>query len=356
MIEHSRRALLAGGALALASVAAGAAVFTPRASRATAEPTAKPVTPSPEPVPVTRFGAPAQIACLVPRTSGAVMQQVEHTSTDEFFMTQSLLGSLPGLYTTVVSRSVGVSVSSTSNPELDAMTILDGGHGIGLHVDPREGGGYDVWMSLQGPFQQGDPDGGRLARFAYTPGTYTIDLIPGGVTYLPRFPNPYGELQEAVYSFDAAGGVALERMYDFRTGRFEHYTRRTISDIVSGVDRPIGRMTVPVNTPTMQGFATVDGSLFRWVGVSNGGTGVPVATDPMAVEQFDWRTGSRVAITPFPTLGQDGTGAWRGGAYEPEGCSVLRKPDGTVSLLVGVTVGAFGDRAWPLYELAPAAA
>ena len=110
-------------------------------------------------------------------------------------------------------------------------------------------------------------------------------------------------------------------------------------------------MIVPVDPPTLQGFTTVGGSLYRWLGVGNAGSGAAVEDDPMVLEQLDWATGKRIATTPFPTLGQDGAGAWRDGAYEPEGCSVHRGPDGTPSLVVGVTVGGAGDHAWPIYGL-----
>ncbi|MGT2426611.1 phage baseplate protein [Amnibacterium kyonggiense] len=367
MAEPTRRVVLAGGAVALASAAAAAvaaAVLVPRAVRpapsATADPTASPTpipttTPTPTTTPVAqappaRFGEPVLLASLAPRTSGAVMQQVERVATGELFMTQSQSGSAAGLYTTVVTRCAATPDGSGLNRELDAMTVLDGGHGLGLHVEPRAGG-HDVWMSLQGTAQQGDPDGGRLARFAYTPGVHAIDRIPGGVTWLPQFPDRFGQVQESIYTFDAARGVAAERMYDFRTGSDEQYTLRSVADLVGGVDRPLGRMTVAVDPPTMQGFAPVDGSLFRWVGVANGGSGAQVPGDPMALEQFDWATGDRIGVTPFPTLGQDASGTWRDGAYEPEGCSVLRDPDGGVALLLGVAVGTPGDHAWLAYRL-----
>lgn len=354
MVEVSRRLLLAGGTVALGTAAAAAAAASAAALTRSPVPAPIPVptaapSRSPEPLPAVRFGDPVPIASIVPKTSGTVMQQVECTPAGELFMTQSLTGSGPSLYTTVVSRCAVV--PSDPTPELDSMTILDGGHGLGLHIQPRDDGGHDVWLSLQGPVTQDAPDGGRLARFAYTPGVYAIEAIPGGVTYLPRFPNQQGLYQESVYNFDRAGGVAVERMYDFSTGRQEQYTLRRIDDLVAGVDRPIGRMMVPVDPPTMQGFTTVGGSLFRWVGLSNSGSGAPVAADPMALEQFDWGTGALVASTPFPTLGQDASGAWRDGAYEPEGCSVLRSADGSVSLVVGVAVGGAGDHAWPVYRL-----
>ena len=50
-------------------------------------------------------------------------------------------------------------------------------------------------------------------------------------------------------------------------------------------------------------------------------------------------------------LGQDAAGGWRDGTYEPEGCSVLRAPDGSVSLVVGVSVGGAGDHAPLVYRL-----
>ena len=366
MTEYSRRTLLVGGAVgaAAAGVAVAASALGPRAVRATAEggrrtrsasptPTTAPTTPVPppvQPVPPVALGAPVLAASPRPRTSGAVLQQLAIVATGEVFTTQSVPGSAPGLYTTVIARCAASPDPAAGNPEVDAMVVVDGGHGLGLHVEPRDGGGYDVWASLQGAVPQSAPDGGRLARFAYTPGVWSIEAIPGGAAWLPQFPNDLGEHQEAVYNFDGAAGYAIERMYDFRTGRQERYTRRRIDDLVNGVDRPEGRVMLPVNAPTLQGFATVDGSLFRWVGRANGGSGAPVADDPMTMEQFDWATGARVAATPFPTLGQDGV-AWRGGAYEPEGCAVRRAPDGRVSLLVGVTVGGPGDHAWPVYEL-----
>ncbi|WP_199706589.1 phage baseplate protein [Amnibacterium setariae] len=364
MIEYSRRALLVGGAVGVGSAAVAVAAFGARASQATVEtarptpspaappppsPTAAPTAPPPPPPPV-MLGPPAQVASLVPRTSGAVLQQVEVCRTGELFTTQSREGTAEGRYTTVIARSTGPATSATANPELDAMVVVDGGHGLGLHVEPRPDGGHDVWMSLQGPVPQSDPNGGRLARFAYTPGTWAIDGIPGGVTWLPQFPNDAGAPQEAVYAFDWDRGFAVERMFDFTTGRQERYTRRRISDLVQGVDAPCGRMTLPVNAPTLQGFATVDSTLFRWVGLGNGGSGAPVPSDPMALEQFDWVSGVRTAITPFPTLGQV-DGAWPGGAYEPEGCSVLRSPDGSAALILGVTTGPGGHHAWPVFAV-----
>ncbi len=346
MVEYSRRALLVGGGLVAGAAVLGAAVV---GSTAVSEERGSWV-PSSGTGRITRSPNPRQIASIVPRTSGTVMQQIELASTGDLYMTQSLTGSGPGLYTTVVSRNQGPSVSTVQNLELDSMTVIDGGHGLGLHIEPTDGGQCFVWLSLQGEVSQGDPNGGRLARFAYTPGVFTIYTIPGGVGYLPQFPNAYGEHQEAIYNFDWAKDSAVERMYDFHTGRQERLTRRSISDIVHGVDEPLGRITLPVNPPTLQGFATVDNTLFRWDGVSNSGSGAIVAGDPMAMEQWDWSTGVRIGTKPFPTLGQTLDGAWRDGAYEPEGCSVFRNPDGTASLLVGVALGVGGDHEWLVFE------
>jgi hypothetical protein len=269
------------------------------------------------------------------------MQQVELTPTGEFFITQSNTGTAAGLYTTVITRFPGTAGASATE-ELDAMVIVDGGHGLGLHIEVGPGGRKYVWASLQGDVQQGDPTGGRLARFRYTPGTFTIDAIPGGVWFARQFKNAYGEYQESIYNFDAAEGYVVERMYDFHTNHQERFTRRRITDLLLGIDRPLGRLVLPVNPPTLQGFATMNSTFFRWCGLSNAGSGSPVPTDPMSLEQYDWTTGARIATRSFPTLGQTG-GAWRDGAYEPEGCSVYREPDGTASLLVGLNTGLPGD-------------
>ena len=37
------------------------------------------------------------------------------------------------------------------------MTILDGGHGLGLHVEPRAGGGSEIWLSLQARSRRATP-------------------------------------------------------------------------------------------------------------------------------------------------------------------------------------------------------
>jgi hypothetical protein len=140
-------------------------------------------------------------------------------------------------------------------------------------------------------------------------------------------------------------------MYDFHTEHHERMTRRRLTDVMSGLDQPVGQLTLPVNPPTMQGFATVNDTLFRWVGVTNGGSGALVAGDPIGMEQYDWNTGSPIVTASFPTLGQE-NGAWRGGSYEPEGCSVYRLPDGTASLIVGVNTGAGAERQWLVYEFA----
>jgi hypothetical protein len=72
----------------------------------------------------------------------------------------------------------------------------------------------------------------------------------------------------------------------------------------------------------------------------------------MAMEQYDWNTGARIATKAFPTLAQMSDGTWRDGAYEPEGCSVYRERNGTASLIVGVTVGGVGDHRWPVFTFA----
>lgn len=340
MLEYSRRALLVGGGLAIGSAAVGGGGA---ASAATLARNPSGTTP------ITTLGDPARIATIVPKTLNTVMQQVELAPTGDLFMTQTRSGSAPGLMTTVVTRSAGPSVSASQNPELDAMTIVDGGHGLGLHIEAWGGGRSYVWASLQGQ-STGGPDYGRLARFRYTPGVFTIDAIPGGVRYLPRFKNAYGEYQESIYNFDWTRNLAVERMYDFHTGHQERYTRRRISDLVLGIDRPRGRMTLPVNPPTLQGFTTVNDTFFRWDGLGNSASGTFVTSDPMMLEQYDWTTGARIATKTFPTLAQMSDGTWRDGAYEPEGCSVFRERNGTASLILGVTVGGVGDHQWPVFK------
>ena len=164
-----------------------------------------------------------------------------------------------------------------------------------------------------------------------------------------QFTNAYGEHQEAIYNFDWAKGYAVERMYDFHTNHQERFTRRRITDVLQGVDRPLGRITLPVNPPTLQGFATMNTTFFRWCGVDNAGSGSLITSDPMSIEQYDWTSGARIGAKSLPTLGQD-DGSWLDGAYEPEGCSVYREQDGTASLLIGVTTGRPRNHDWLVYR------
>lgn len=369
MVEYSRRALLVTGGVTLGAVVVGGTALAVTAGRhpspspspmsapastpaSSPAPTLTPMpAPSPGTTPITQLGDPTWVASLAPATAPVVMQQVERIPTGEYFITQSVSGSGEERYTTIVSRYAGTATLFPPAQELDAMTVLDGGHGLGLHVELGADGAPYVWTSLQGDVPQRDPAGGRLARFAYTAGTFAIDAIPGGVQYLPQFPNGYGELQEAIYTFDWSKGYAVERMYDFHTNHQERFTRRAIGDIVSGVDRALGQLTLPVNPPTMQGFATANNTFFRWTGVSNGGSGSLVADDPITLEQYDWSTGTLIGTKAFPTLGQE-HGAWRDGGYEPEGCSVFRAADGTASLLVGMNTGAPAGHEWLVYEFA----
>lgn len=339
VLDFSRRALLAGGVTALGSALAGGTDLATAAPSSAATRWDR----STGTTPISRLGDPVKIASLRPTTSPNVMQAVELTRSGTVFMTQAKTGSAAGRDTTVITRCSG-----ETGAQLDSMTVIDAGHGLGLHVERRLGRDH-IWTSLPDGLGQVTTSGGRLARFRYSPGTFTIDAIPGGVWLAPQFTNMYGELQPSVYSFDWARGYAVEWMIDPHTGLQERFTRRRIEDVVSGRDRPVGRVTLACNPPTLQGFTTIDDTFFRWTGAGNGGSGQFVADNPMALDQIDWRTGALIARKTFPTLGQDGSGQWRDGAYEPEGCSVHREADGSATLLLGVTTGVAKDHEWPVY-------
>ena len=334
MVDLTRRiALMAGGAAVGATlvglrIAAGAPGTRPdvRALKPTRSATAVPeprttLPPLPDPIPFITFSR---------LSTPGVMQDFSYLpGTSTWFVTQRTTGSAPPYETVIVNR-----VDSSGTVQ-DAMTLLDGGHGLGIEADAQADGTY-IWLTWQGK----SPDSGwrenDFVRLRYTPGVWTRGQAAQqlALEILPVKDEP-----EAQYRFDWKNDSAVERHYDWN-GRTETYKRRRISDIRAGVLLPDDRIPVlplPVNLPTTQGFATIDDTFYRWLGTSTVDDAIDPA-DPIALQRFSWTTGELLSEQRFATLSRTGAG-WPGGKLEPEGMCMFREPDGTATLLVGDTTG-----------------
>ena len=152
-----------------------------------------------------------------------------------------------------------------------------------------------------------------------------------------------------MYHFDWARDLAVERHWNppqAGEAPTETFIRRRISDLRNGADDRLGQIRLRATPPTTQGFATVNDTLFRWLG-GGGSGGASNPADPIVLEQYSWATGQLVATGSYPSLWQP----WQDGVCEPQGLSVQREADGTASLILGLTTGVSGNHRYRLSKL-----
>lgn len=336
MSGSTRRGLLVGGFLSLSAAALGVGIAShgpgadtdddPGPSRTASAPPDPTLAPLPSPTPMVTFSSLS--------TAGVMQDFCYLPEISTFLVTQRTPGSrVP--YETVIINRVGAAGTT-----LDAMTLLDGGHGLGIEAEIQPDALY-VWVTWQGASQESDWREHDFVRLRYVPGTWSrqqaVDRL--GLGILPVKDDP-----EAQYRFDWKNDWAVERHYDWN-GATETYKRRRISDIRNGItvpDSQLERLVLPVDPPTTQGFATIDDTFYRWLGTSTTDD-VMDAADPIALQRFDWASGRLRSEQVFTDLSRGAT-SWPGGRCEPEGMSVFRESDGAATLLVGDTTGL------PLHE------
>jgi len=274
-----------------------------------------------------------------------VMQDVVSVpSTGEYFVSQKMSGSSGSeqpYESTVFNR-----VRAADGAVLDAMTLVDGGHGLGFEVEAASDGTW-IWMTWHGAGADSQGREQDFVRLRYTPGTWTRGQADAQlgltlVAFQDRTP-------EAVYHFDWVRDLAVERHWNPPQGSeapTETFIRRRISDLRSGADDRLDEILLRASPPTTQGFATVNDTLFRWLGSGASG-GVPNPSDPITLEQYSWETGQLVATGSYPGIWQP----WEDGTSEPQGLSVQREADGTASLILGLTTGVSGNHRYLLSKL-----
>ncbi|MFD1720833.1 hypothetical protein [Amnibacterium endophyticum] len=362
MADLSRRTLLLGGGALLSAAGAGTAALLTKpwsalADRSAAPPITRPpipvVTPAPArtaaPTPtapalgttlLTQLGLPAGLVTIPRLAIGGVMQDVVAVPAQGvYFVTQKMSGSngseLP-YESTVINRV------RNDGSLVDAMVLVDGGHGLGFEAEP-DGTGTWIWMTWHGANADSGGRENDFVRLRYTPGTFTRGQANAqlGLTLVPFQDHP-----EAVHHFDWARDLAVERHFNWpQPGQAatETFVRRRISDLRNGVDDRLDEILLRASPPTTQGFATVNDTFFRWLGAGTSG-GVANPADPIVLEQYSWATGQLVATGSYAGLWQP----WDDGVAEPQGASVQREADGSASLILGLTTGAVGRRRYRL--------
>lgn len=341
----TRRALLVAGGLAIGGVAIGVShLLRPHAAQAppapipsVTVPPAVSATPVPTPSPLPPLSDPVHFAAFAKLADPGVMQDFSYLPDSRtFFVTQKTNGSdgqaVP-YETLIINRVDG------SGTTLDSMTLVDGGHGLGIEAETQPDGSF-VWITWQGKSADSAWRESDFVRLRYTPGVWTRGEAVQQLGLQVVVP---ADGVEAQYRFDWKNGWAIERHFDY--GTTETFKRRRISDLRAGVlvpDDELDLMHLPVNPPTTQGFASIGDVAYRWCGLSTLGNVIdPV--DPIMLQRWDWATGTLLAQQAFPTLSSTGAG-WPGGKLEPEGMAMFREADGAASLLVGDVTGLPGHQ------------
>ncbi len=344
MTTFRRRDLLIGATAALT----GTLLATPAPAFAVRRRTASTMSydPSYKTAHLYQYGNPTHWRSLTPGT-GAVIQDIAVTTKGEIFTTQAGGGSngtSTPYQSTVISRLDG-----STGAFRDAMRLTDAGHGIGLEVEYDTAGQVWILLTWRGA---STASGGRendYVRFRYTPNsasppgaTRTTVNARDGLQVLPIQTGP-----EMLVKVDEFRGWAVCKHYD--SNGFDTFVRRKLDEMKTGVGATYGRITLPISSGTLQGFATINDTLFRYMGAGASG-GVMSSTDPIAIEEFDWNTGQQIARHTYPTLGQDSSGRWRDGYAEPEGMTSFREPDGHESLVIGLVTGTSSGHRWDAYK------
>lgn len=280
---------------------------------------------------------PRLLVTLNPATTAVFQAVVRVPETGEYFITQAASGTNG---TTSPYESIVISRCDSSGNLLGSMKLNNAGHGTALGIEYSNGVSY-VWTNFAQGVDMGSTPAHDLLRFPYASGTFNRTQITGATT-MPKFDAGYN-----VYEFDWAADYMVVRN---SSGTRDTYIRRKISEVRNGVNVKYGQLDLQQSPPTLQGFATLNNALFRYIGSTNGETANP--PDPTAIQQFNWTNGVRVDQQFYPDLGKNANGQYIGGQREPESLSVYRDPTtGRASLLMGITTGLPSQHTWPVYIL-----
>jgi hypothetical protein len=287
------------------------------------------------------YGNPVPAQALTPER-GLTMQDFALPAGGNYFVTQGETVA-DGSENTLISRL------DSSGRTLDFMRLIGAGHGIGLEVEYRSGVPW-LYLNWHGASAYSGWRTNDYVRLSWYP---NIAGRPTGWergTCNQQFGLEVLPVQdpEMLVKVDWFRRFAVCKHYD--SAGNDVFTRRRLDDMLAGVDDPLERITVPIAGATLQGFGTVNDTLYKYSGAGADG-GVMSASDPIRIQSWDWNTQQPIADHTYPTLGQV-NGAWRDGHAEPEGMTAYRSSDGYTQLLVGVVTGTTSGHRWQTYRFA----
>jgi hypothetical protein len=234
--------------------------------------------------------------------------------------------------TTVISRL------SATGTLIDSMILNNGGHGTSIGVEVVNGVTY-----IYGTYQANAAYASAtndLVRFPYSAGTFDRSNVPN-LTVMPKLDPGYDNV-----AFDWYNDLMVVRNSG---GTKDNYIRRKISEWKAGINATYGTISLQQAPPVLQGFCTMNDTLFRYTGATNGELLTP--PDLTYIEQYSWNTGKRVDRVEYTNLGKTSNGFYPGGTHEPESCTMYREPDGTATLAFSVTLDVYPNHQWKVYKL-----
>jgi hypothetical protein len=279
---------------------------------------------------------PAFKVALHPQSPNVLQCAVLHPTSGQWYTTQADNGTNG---TRDPYESVWLSRMSSTGVLQDYMKLDDAGHGTSFSIEVSGGVTY-IWMTYKHS-AAGSTTEQQLVRFSYAAGTYNRDTLPNKTVY-PHLDSGY-----CVYSFDWASDYLVVRASG---GTRDNYIRRRISEFKLGIDHKYGQINLQQGPPALQGFCTINGSLFRYIGTANGEILIPA--DPTMIQQYSWASGRRVDQVAYPDLGKSPNGTFPNNWHEPESCTMYRDPvTNKASVMFSVTVGTGTGRGYPVWTL-----
>lgn len=232
------------------------------------------------------------------------------------------------------SESFTITRMNQNGVMLDSMTLIHGGHGTTIGLE-RENGKMYIWSNYDVVDSNGNTVGNDLVRFPYTAGA-TLNGGSGGIKRYNKFNDYY-----TIPVIDRENGFIAFRV-KLNDGN-SLVELRKLTDVKSGVNKVLGKVTIPSDLHYLQGF-TIDGyDLYWYTGDTNNNT------YPCEITQFSFKDGSlKKRISCDFGYGPDGK--YEDDFREPESIFLYKDPmTGKKSLFAGVVTGAVGKRLAKVY-------
>ncbi|MBY4605603.1 teichoic acid biosynthesis protein [Bacillus sp. SPARC3] len=232
------------------------------------------------------------------------------------------------------SESFTITRMNQNGVMLDSMTLIHGGHGTTIGLE-RENGKMYIWSNYDVVDSNGNAVGNDLVRFPYTAGA-TLNGGSGGIKRYNKFNDYY-----TIPVIDRENGFIAFRV-KLNDGN-SLVELRKLSDVKSGVNKVLGKVTIPSDLHYLQGF-TIDGyDLYWYTGDTDN------KTYPCELALFSFKDGKlKKRISCDFGYGPDGK--YEDGFREPESVFLYKDPrTGKKSLFAGVATGAVGKRLAKVY-------